>query len=283
MQLVLNQTKLNLAIAGQEIDATKPTFFFLHGAAMDSSYWSELARFLRSYGFQTIGLDLTGHGRSTGQAFSEISLYRDLVDRTINALYLTNVILVGHSMGALIALNLAAQSPQYLKKLALIGTGATMPVHSKLLQQAEQKDPTAAELILKWSFPQYDPSKGNRSYDQAFYRQPSEQKSIKPGPDLFPGGRAFFEQTRNGVLFQDLTACAQYLSGVKDALKVTCPALLIRGQLEKMVTKESFQTLQQALPKATTQEISEAGHMPHLERPLEISTYLKQLYYTDTL
>ena len=58
---------------------------------------------------------------------------------------------IGHSMGTFIGIEAAAQRPETVASLVLIGTAAAMPVHPELLDAAAN-DVRASNLMSSWSF-----------------------------------------------------------------------------------------------------------------------------------
>ena len=58
--------------------------------------------------------------------------------------------LVGHSMGALAALEFTSRYPERVHSLCLMGPSVKMPVHPDLLKAAHKDDPLAYELVTSW-------------------------------------------------------------------------------------------------------------------------------------
>ena len=112
---------------------------FIHGWACDRQYWSaQIDTF--AAGQQVIAVDLAGHGDSgRGRAEWTIeSLGRD-VQAVVSALDLPSVVLIGHSMGGLVALEAARLMPD--RVVGVIGVDA-------LHDAGWQVDPAAlAELL----------------------------------------------------------------------------------------------------------------------------------------
>lgn len=106
-------------------DANGPTVVLLHGMLGSAAYWRRVAEYLP--GHDVVALDLLGFGgspRPSGSAYDYAS-HGDAVVALLDTLGLQGpVVLVGHSMGALIALRLAAERPDRVRRLVLIG----MPV-----------------------------------------------------------------------------------------------------------------------------------------------------------
>ncbi len=102
-----------------------PPILLLHGLASSAHIWNLVAPLLNTYGYTVIALDQRGHGESdkpaSGYDFDTI-----LTDDTeaLDALKMEHSILVGHSWGAMVALQYAAQHADQVKALVLVD-GAT--------------------------------------------------------------------------------------------------------------------------------------------------------------
>lgn len=106
-------------------DASGPTVVLLHGILGSSAYWQRVAELLPDH--DVIALDLLGFGRSPRPARSSYdgASHADAVVAALESLDVHGpVTLAGHSMGALIALRLAAERPDLVGRLVLIA----MPV-----------------------------------------------------------------------------------------------------------------------------------------------------------
>lgn len=84
-----------------------PTAVLVHGLFADLSAWSTVVNKLQGLNLNFLSLDLPGHGSTNSQADSTKKILADLAE-AIDTLNLTDVILVGHSYGAMLAAKLAA-------------------------------------------------------------------------------------------------------------------------------------------------------------------------------
>ncbi|MFC8732312.1 alpha/beta fold hydrolase [Luteimicrobium sp. NPDC057192] len=139
-------------------DEDGPPVVLLHGILGSAAYWEAVTRRLPDR--RTIALDLLGFGaspRPTGSAYDTADHVAAVV-ATLDALDLrAPVTLVGHSMGALVALRLAADHPDRVARLVLVG----MPVFASPeaarrslartpLRRALLYGPTSRALCLVW-------------------------------------------------------------------------------------------------------------------------------------
>ena len=70
----------------------------------------------------------------------------DWLIRLLDAAGVAEAGLVGHSMGSLVALEAAVLAPKRIRRLALLGVAAQMPVHPDLLKAAQEDARLAAHL-----------------------------------------------------------------------------------------------------------------------------------------
>src|SRR5262249_19871001 len=138
------------ATGGRPFDASRPTILFLHGAGMDHTVWAMQARTFAHHGRSVLAIDLPGHGRSDGSLLRSIGAMAPWVVALRDAAAVQGAALVGHSMGALIALEAAAAAPARVRSLALVGVAERMPVHPDLQAAAADNRRLAPELVTSW-------------------------------------------------------------------------------------------------------------------------------------
>src|SRR5512144_1474151 len=90
--------------------AGAPAVVFVHGAAHDHSVWALQSRYFAHHGCNVLAVDLPGHGRSSGPALASVEAIARWLVAVLDAAELPAAALVGHSMGALAALDCAARS-----------------------------------------------------------------------------------------------------------------------------------------------------------------------------
>jgi 3-oxoadipate enol-lactonase len=98
-----------------------PAALFVHGFALDHTMWLDQLRLLAPHR-RCIALDLRGHGHSDGGLHPGDAAGRHVADvAAVLARLGGGVDLVGHSMGAHVALAVAAHDPSRLRSLTLLG------------------------------------------------------------------------------------------------------------------------------------------------------------------
>src|SRR6476469_10155640 len=104
MEFVLDKRKVFAYTAAHELDASKRTMVFLHGAGLDHSLFGLQSRYSGYHGWNVLAVDLPAHGRSAGPALPSIGAMADWLSAALKSLKIEKPSLVGHSMGALVAL-----------------------------------------------------------------------------------------------------------------------------------------------------------------------------------
>lgn len=111
--------KLHSTVSGSGSEAV----VFLHGMAGSSRYWDGVASLLPPAQYKIVQVDLLGFGQSPKPANVDYGydVHIRYLTETLRQLGVHEFILVGHSMGALLALRLAAARNFKVKKLILAG------------------------------------------------------------------------------------------------------------------------------------------------------------------
>lgn len=224
-----------------------PAVLWLHGAGMDRTIWALAARDPRLQHCISLAVDLPGHGRSQGNARQTIGEYAQFVGKLLDGLGLPEVTLVGHSMGALIALEVLRRMQERVTALVLAGAAGRMPVNPALIQAAESDLPAAARLIARYGIA----PAGRRAAAET------------PGIRLGGSGVALLETSRPGVLAADLRACDQMEFALAPS---PVPTLVVTGGQDRMTPPSRGAELGLALG-AEQVRIDAAGHMMMLEQP----------------
>src|SRR5258707_15741577 len=111
MKIATATGALYASTGGKDFDPALPTIVFIHGAGMDHTVWALQTRYFAHHGRNVLALDLPGHGRSAGPGLASIDEMARCVLAVLDAVGAKRAALVGHSMGALIALATASLAP----------------------------------------------------------------------------------------------------------------------------------------------------------------------------
>jgi pimeloyl-ACP methyl ester carboxylesterase len=239
---------------GKAFDSALPAVVFVHGGAQDHCVWILQSRYLAHHGYGVLAVDLPGHGRSGGAPLASIEDMAGWLVALLDAAQVRAAALVGHSMGSLVALECAAEYPQRVGRIALIGTAFPMRVSPDLLEAARSDEAEAQRMINVWSH-------------AAYAHYPSN-----PGPGFWVSGGnlRLMQRQKRGALLADFAACNAYAAGAERAARVKCPALFLLGARDAMTPARSGRELAKALPQVTVRTLSDSGHNLMGEKPDEI-------------
>lgn len=248
---------------GKQFDASLPTAVFIHGAQNDHSVWILQTRYFAHHGFSVLAVDLPGHGRSQGAPLTTVEALSDWLLALLDAAGVGTALLIGHSMGSLIALESAARTPARvtISGIALVGSAYPMKVSEALLDAANHEQPAAIAMVNKWSH-------------SSFVQKPSS-----PGPGFYVlgGSQRLMERitqldqrnpakAANTVFHTDFAACNTYQNGDAAARAIRCPTLFLLGKRDAMTPPKAAGALHNAIPQAQVALI-DSGHALMAEQP----------------
>jgi pimeloyl-ACP methyl ester carboxylesterase len=251
--MIVNVDRLpaHASTGGVQPTGDDPVVLLIHGAGNDGTVWQLQTRYLAYRGLRAVAVDLPAHGHSEGDPLASIEDMADWVARFVEAAGFESVHVVGHSMGTLIALELASRYADITDSITLCGTATAMPVHPDLLDAAEHDLPAAAALMAAWG-----------------HAKPAHL-GLNPTPGLWMigGAQALVENGRPGVLASDFRACMAYRGAEAAAAATTCPATVVIGLGDKMTPPKGGRALAAALATATVVELADTGHQMMTENP----------------
>ncbi len=248
MIIEIENKSVHASDAGQGIDNSKDTIVFLHGSGLSHIVWSLTEQFFSNKNFNVLSIDLPGHGNSEGPCLDSIEKITDWLEKVFEKLNLKNLILVGHSQGCLEAIEYSFKYKKRLKKMVLISGSYRMPVNKDLIDLASNGDSDAVKLMMKWG---YEGSK-------KFIGGNPIERIIQSPRDI------------SEILAVDLIACNNYANGSKAAQSISCPIMLVFGELDKMVNLEAGKKFANLVKNSTTHIIPGCGHMIMIEKAFEM-------------
>ncbi|MEO0317528.1 MAG: Alpha/beta hydrolase fold:Thioesterase [Pseudomonadota bacterium] len=246
---------------GKTFNPALPTAVFIHGAQNDHSVWALQTRYFAHHGYSVLAVDLPGHGRSDGPALDSIEAMADWLNALLDAAGVKQALLIGHSMGSLIALEAASRQPAHIAGIALVGTAYPMKVSTALLDAAREREPAAIDMVNIWS------------------HSTIAQKPSAPGPGFYvPGGsrrlmQRVSQRNPEHVFFTDFSACNGYANGEQAAAALGaqgCAALFLLGQKDMMTPAKAAASLAAQLPKSQLVKVDACGHALMAEQPDQV-------------
>ncbi|MHA6261297.1 alpha/beta fold hydrolase [Sporosarcina sp. CAU 1771] len=219
----------------------KSEFLFLHGAGGTKSKWRYLSGDLKEVVAKYV--DLAGRDGEGNEDVSSIEKHAEYLSPQIK----NNVILVGHSMGGLVAIELANRNKN-ITGIVLISSHYRIPVNEKFL-----------EKLKDGIYP-----------DGFFYASYSKEIDKK----VLDAEKQELEEIPLQAAFSDFDLSNNYLSGYERFSEIQVPILLLLGNEDRLLPENTKEALEEANKNVTTVLIENCGHFPMVEQPKVVSEKL---------
>lgn len=236
-----------------------PPVLFLHGIMGHRRDWDVfIDRLAASH--RVIAPDQRGHGRSAWSHSYRVSEMADDAVALVERLELGSCPIVGHSMGAMVGLVVAARRPDLVERLVLVDIvpgsmetefAAQMPDMFEAMAAATYA--SVDDAVAEWQAgnPLAQPDLLRNYVTHALV--PDGVGRLRWGFDA-RGLRAFSSGVTGTELWQAIDA-------------VSCPALVVRGQHSPVTTVREAGEVARRLGDATVVEIPAGGHDLGVEQP----------------
>ena len=230
---------------------------FINSLGSDLRIWDEVVAQLAAH-HSIVRYDKRGHGLSDTPPgpYSMRDHANDLV-ALMDHVGIENAVLVGISVGGMIAQDLAAWHPDRVRALILCDTGAkigTAQSWNERIHAVEKNGMSsiAAGVLARWVTPAFSQA------HPAAYRG-----YLNVLVNTSPTGYA---ATCAALRDCDLTSATQTIAK---------PTLVLCGDADASTTPELNQTLASLISGAQFELIENAAHLPCLEQPAEVSTRIQ--------
>lgn len=265
MYFEVNGKSVFASTGGRPFANDKPVVMFLHGSALDHTFWGLYSRFFAFRNYAVLVPDLPGHSDSEGPALTSIEAIGNWLDDVVETLDIHNISVVGHSQGCLNALEYVSHHPDEVRSVSFIASGLATPVNPALLAAAEHDPERAIAMMIGWGF-------GPAGH--------LHQGSI-PGNSMLASGLKVMRRNVPDVLAIDLRACDAYTNGRAAAARIGCPAQVIIGGKDRMAPRTATAELVQHLKNPEVGVVAASGHMVPLEAPNRCRELLKTFIFAN--
>ncbi len=238
----------------------KAPLLCIHGAAASSVVFMDPVRNLQN-DRRVIAPDLPGHGQSDRwhpPADVTIEMYRDAIGTICANLKVEKVVLLGHSMGGLIALACAAAWPERVAGLILANTGARLKVASTIFDTIDNDFAHLPELFDRVSWSPATPKEIVSRWSGLLV---SADQEI---------ARADFSAIAAFAQFEDPTALG----------KLKLPTLVLAGADDQLTPPSLAKKLATAIPGAELRIFEAAGHQLPQEKPAQFLEEIRRFLVT---
>jgi pimeloyl-ACP methyl ester carboxylesterase len=252
-------------------DSSKKTIVFNYGLVCSNHHWKYQVEYFDERGYQILMHDYRGHFQSSGNhdikkiTFPQMS--KDIKD-LCDFLGINKAIMIGHSMGVNITLQIAKDYPDLVQGMVLI-SGTFMAVNDIMFDSnvmefitpfcvaGLQKYPEAVKKL--WTSSGLNPLVRNLIHSSGFNKAKVSKEFIEIylnrvgqlGPEVF--FQLFSEMTKQNIS--------------SNLERMNMPTLVIGGQKDNVIPNHLQRTLASLLPQSETYFFVNGSHVPQVDFP----------------
>ena len=238
----------------------RPVLAFVHGWGQAAQTWHAQADYFAAH-HEVRVLSLPGHG---GAADLPVEAWDDFL---LAELQDTPVVLVGWSLGGMLALRLASRNPQRLSGLVLVSTtpcfrqrpGWEYACADEMFERFQASLEADAPRLLDRFFALMLQGDGLNRKQYLDVVRHAVDRHRPASPKGLRGGLQLLDQL-------DLRA---------EIFDIHVPALVVHGAADAVTPLGAAQFLAERMPAATLR-IMQSGHAPHLTRPQEFNQLVEE-------
>lgn len=256
---------LHVLLAGQG----RPVVL-LHGWGMHAGVFQAVSDHLAQH-HSVAAVDLPGHGESdVFEQFADLTQLAAYIVENMLPLFQTGVVLIGWSLGGLLAQAIAIRYPQYVTKLVLICSTPSFRQHADWQCAVEDKVLTAFAADLQRDY------QGTlaRFLALQFFGAPRQKESLRQARTLLFSR----PQAQPGTLTQGLHLLQH--SDLRTKLsEIRCPTLVINGEHDTLVPAAAGAYLAEHVSAGRCVIVKGAGHAPFLSHVETVTYFLDRFIY----
>jgi pimeloyl-ACP methyl ester carboxylesterase len=233
-----------------ERNGAGPAVVFIHGFCQSSAYWAPTVERLVKAGVGAFAPDLPGFGASAREAgpFTMAGL-ADAVAAQLDHWRLPRIVLVGGSMGGVVAQHFVLRHPQRVERLLLVATAGVTANEALALEKAD------ALAAAEWNLQTVAPI-----VDGFFHRRPSDADVIRLREIALSASQAAaVDAARSNAVNRTL----EQLRSIRVA------TLIVQGRHDRARTPEQGMDMCERISGSRLEVLENSGHTPHLEQPAE--------------
>jgi pimeloyl-ACP methyl ester carboxylesterase len=225
-----------------------PTVVCVHGFCQSSAYWVPTLDRLAAAGVAALAPDLPGFAGSASKPgpYSMPAL-ADAVAALLDRRGLSQIVLVGGSMGGVVAQHFALRHPKRVLRLLLVATGAFTADPAGAVAKAD------VMATSRWNEETVTPIVAG-----FFYK-------TMPA-DKIAAYRAIAMQASQSAAVEAARSNAS-LRTFEELGRIAAPTLIVQGRHDRARTPEHGELMRTRMPDARLEVVEDAGHTPQLEQP----------------
>lgn len=241
-----------------------PAIIMVHGFTSSLETWDALADEFKS-DYRVLRFDLPGHGLSGTDPNNDYSNERSvaLFHKLIGSLEIEAPIILGNSLGGLVAWRSEVSYPGTASKLILISPGG-YPINGVT------EKPAAVPMMVKLYLTKA-PRAGVKQATTALYGDPSKLSAARVEEIV-----DMMAQPGNGDALVKRAEQFTLPAPGPDLAKVLAPTLIIWGEKDIMVPVDHGSKFARAMPNAKLLTYEGVGHVPQEEAPKRLARDIRE-------
>lgn len=250
-----------------EVEGNGLPILCLHGHPGSSKTMSVFTKSL-SKQYRTLSPDLRGYGKSKTQQPFQMADHIDDLDSIMEEHNIDQCLILGWSLGGILAMEMALRSPSRVSGLILIGT-ASHPRSDHPPVSLRDNLYTGIASLINWIKPAWRwniETFGTRS----LYRYLVQNHSDEVYQHLATEGISAYVQTTKYATQALYKAINAGYNRLQDLHHVQCPCLVLAGECDRHITAAASRETADYLPNAIHKEYPNVAHLFPWEIPNEV-------------
>lgn len=218
---------------------------WLHGFCISSEIWEECIPYFDEE-YTSIQIDLPGFGDSPLTYFKNLSDLSEQIYQTLKEQSIPNAIIVGHSLGGYLSMEIARNHPEFCQALILF--------HSNAFEDSEERK--AVRQVYLDAYERF----GTDFFLKNFHENLFYQKK----PEII---NSLKEKHANISIetLQQYTSAMKERKGYIDILDNQLPKLIISGAFDKAISSEEYLKMYNKAERCELLILSNSAHMGMME------------------
>jgi 3-oxoadipate enol-lactonase len=230
-----------------------PAVVFLHGVGGSARIWTPQMTSFAAAGFQAVALDMLGYGARAPVDHMDFEMLAADIEAQIARHGLDRPVIVGHSMGGLLAQTLLRRGPRAYRAAVLSCTSPAFGDRS-------------GEFQKKFVADRLGPLDAGRTMTEM---APAMVASVS-GPSPDPAGRQLAIETIASTPERSYRAAVHCLVDFDERAnlaRIEIPVLCLAGEHDRLAPPAMMERMAARIPGARYVCLPRVGHLPNVEAP----------------
>ena len=260
-----------LALEVLEAGAGAPRrLLLLHGYTAAKDEFADHIDDLAAHGWHAVAPDLRGHGDSDSpddEGAYSLRIFAADALALADALGWPRFVLLGHSMGGMVAQLVALEQPERLEALVLMGTGHAAPegIHPNVVEMGKAIVRDGGTELLVQIMAAMEEGGHGPSVDAPLSSE-AHRRLAATRPGYAERHRRNIARASNAMWLAMAAELTEHPDRLEHLRELAVPTLVVVGEQDASFLAQS-QRMAEVIPEARLAVLPDAGHAPHFEAP----------------